>query len=288
MNMEETMAFTDADFISKEAHELDYLLRKWKKRGTAANRALLVEALDRFNADTAWEPHTRAKFYEFAERDGLAGRLEGAGSAAAATADAPEGKRRFRWWWILVLVALVVVALLLLRYCGACSTPSAASDAPVAVAESAVAPTEAAPAPASAPAEAAPAPVPAAAAPAKRVLSFEGLPASSLSILFLPDSSELLAPGSDAALSALAAALGAFDEGVLVLVGHAALVGRPEGELRVSEARARYVATRLRSMGIPDDMEIRVEFRGSAETVTAPGGLEASRAASRRVEVRVE
>ncbi|MBP7096154.1 MAG: OmpA family protein [Spirochaetia bacterium] len=277
------MAFTDADFISKEEHELDYVLRKWKKRGTAANRALLVEALDRFNADKAWEPHTRARFYDFAERDGLSGRLEGpvggkTVDAAAAPADAPAGKRRFRWWWLLVLAALVVVALLLLRYCGACSSPSVPPGAPADVTES----------PAAAAAAPAPADVSAPAVPAKRVLSLEALPATSLAIRFLPDSIELLAPGSEAALSALAAALAAFEEGTLVLVGHAASVGRPAGELRVSEARARYVASRLRSMGLPEGIDIRVEARGASEPATAPGGVEASRAASRRVEVLVE
>lgn len=277
------MAFTDADFISKEEHELDYVLRKWKKRGTAANRALLVEALDRFNADKAWEPHTRARFYDFAERDGLSGRLEGpvggkTVDAAAAPADAPAGKRRFRWWWLLVLAALVVVALLLLRYCGACSSPSVPSGAPADVTES----------PAAAAAAPAPAAVSAPAVPAKRVLSLEALPATSLAIRFLPDSIELLAPGSEAALSALAAALAAFEEGTLVLVGHAADVGRPEGELRVSDGRARFVASYLRSAGVPEGIGLRIEARGSAEPATAPGGLEASRAACRRVEVLVE
>jgi len=277
------MAFTDADFISKEEHELDYVLRKWKKRGTAANRALLVEALDRFNADKAWEPHTRARFYDFAERDGLYGRLEGpvggkTVDAAAAPADAPAGKRRFRWWWLLVLAALVVVALLLLRYCGACSSPSVPPGAPadVELAAPLVVPEEA------------PTPVLDGTAPAPRVLSFEGLPASMLSLRFLPDSGEALAPGYEDAITALWAAIRAFDTGTLVLVGHAASVGRPAGELRVSEARARYVASRLRSMGIPEGIDIRVEARGASEPATAPGGLEASRAASRRVEVLVE
>ncbi|MBN1242341.1 MAG: OmpA family protein [Spirochaetales bacterium] len=279
------MAFTDADFISKEDHELDYVLRKWRKRGTAANRAVLVEALDRFNADKAWEPHTRAKFYEFAERDGLIGRLEGA-DAATATRVSEAGTsapRRFRWWWLLVLAALVVIALLLLRYCGACSSPSVVAGVPAAAA---AAPAAGAPAAVSA---SAPAPsAPADAVPAKRALSLEALPAASLSIRFLPDSSELLAPGSEAALPALAAALKAFDGGTLVLVGHAAGVGRPEGELRVSEGRARFVASFLETAGLPSGLAIRIEARGSSEPVTVPGGVEASRAASRRVEVRVE
>lgn len=279
------MAFTDADFISKEGHELDYVLRKWKKRGTAANRALLVEALDRFNADQTWKPHTRAKFYEFAERDGLVGRLEGAAdgkpssaSAAVASDSAAANPRRFRWWWIPALVALVVIALLLLRYCGACSAPSVAPGAPTAVAE----------APAASEAASVPAPASVAAAPAQRVLSLAALPAASLAIRFQPDSSELLAPGSEAALTALAAALGAFDEGVLVLVGHAADVGRPAGELRVSEGRARFVASFLEASGLPSGISIRIEARGSAEPAIPGPGATDPLAASRRVEIKVE
>jgi len=32
------MPFADKDFISKEKHELDYVLRKWNKRATLENR----------------------------------------------------------------------------------------------------------------------------------------------------------------------------------------------------------------------------------------------------------
>ncbi|HOX17649.1 MAG TPA: OmpA family protein, partial [Spirochaetales bacterium] len=165
-----------------------------------------------------------------------------------------------------------------LRYCGACSSPSVSPEAPVAAAET---PAAAAPAPAAIS-------VPAESAPARRVLSTADLPPASLSIRFLPDSTERLATGSETALAALAAALKAFDEGTLVLIGHAAPVGRPEGELLVSEGRARFVSSFLEAAGLPSGLAIRVEARGAAEPATVPGGVEASRAASRRVEVKVE
>jgi len=70
------MGFSDADFISKEKHELDYVLRKWEKRTTQANRDILANALDVFRKDKANSPFTRDIFYQWAERTGLKTKFE--------------------------------------------------------------------------------------------------------------------------------------------------------------------------------------------------------------------
>ncbi|MCB9762569.1 MAG: hypothetical protein H6739_22410 [Alphaproteobacteria bacterium] len=72
----------DRNQISREAHELNYVLRKWGKRQTEANRARLVQALDALRAD-ADTPHNRQGFYDFAERTGLKAELEDMGSGDA-------------------------------------------------------------------------------------------------------------------------------------------------------------------------------------------------------------
>jgi len=70
------MGFSDADFISKEKHELDYVLKKWEKRTTQANRDILSNALDEFRKDPANSPYTRDIFYSWAEKTALKPKLE--------------------------------------------------------------------------------------------------------------------------------------------------------------------------------------------------------------------
>ena len=67
----------DANLISTELHELNYLLRKWDKRCTQANRALLVDALAAFRAETGSLGEVdRHGFCAYAGRRGLAATLE--------------------------------------------------------------------------------------------------------------------------------------------------------------------------------------------------------------------
>jgi len=274
------MAFEDKDFISKEKHELDYVLRKWNKRTTQSNRDLLIQALDAFNADASLEPHKREQFYGYAASTGLKNRLESGKSeeaavAAAASASSAERdtdkKRKIPWWWILIAILLVVVVLLLLRSCGGCSPAASAAKDPAPASE-----------PIMAAAEVPAAPVLSAAPEPKRLsmagLSAAGLPPASLSIRFLPDSATGLAAGEEIKLQAIAAALKAFDSGELVVVGHSWRVGYPEGERAVAESRARYIAKRLAESGIASAIAIETAGQGAA----APRGDAAS---SRRVEI---
>jgi len=294
------MPFSDGDFISKEKHELDYVLRKWGKRTTQENRDILAAALDRFNADKALEPHTRELFYKYAEGSGLLSALEGkagaeeaAPPAARAAAEAKAGAAgnpaaegtskpgpKFRWWWLLIVILLVLVAILLLRSCGGCSPQGgAAAQAPVSEpVASAAAPAAGAPA-------AAPAP---AAAVAEKLLNLASLPKDSLVIRFVANSTDRLAAGEEAKLQALIAALKALDadKGELVLVGHAAGIGFPAGELLVSEGRARYIAKRLGEAGLSAGMTLTAEGRGAAAMLSG-ANAQAAAAASRRVEISV-
>jgi small subunit ribosomal protein S6 len=58
---------SDAEVISTEDHELNYVLKKYNKRQTAGNRAKFVELLDTFKADSEYAPHLREQFYKYIE-----------------------------------------------------------------------------------------------------------------------------------------------------------------------------------------------------------------------------
>jgi hypothetical protein len=55
----------DAEMISKEEHELNYLLKKWEKKQSIENRAKLVKKLDEFNADPNYRTSNRVDFYQY-------------------------------------------------------------------------------------------------------------------------------------------------------------------------------------------------------------------------------
>jgi len=58
---------SDAEMISKQPHELNYVLKKYNKRQTAENRDKFVALLDEFKADEGYKPHLREDFYRYIE-----------------------------------------------------------------------------------------------------------------------------------------------------------------------------------------------------------------------------
>ncbi|HIP69411.1 MAG TPA: 30S ribosomal protein S6 [Chromatiales bacterium] len=58
---------TDAEMISKQPHELNYVLKKYGKRQTAGNRDKFEALLDEFRADEDYKPHLREDFYRYIE-----------------------------------------------------------------------------------------------------------------------------------------------------------------------------------------------------------------------------
>ena len=55
----------DSELISKEEHELNYLLKKWNKIQSNSNRKKLSTKLDEFNADSNYRTHNREDFYRY-------------------------------------------------------------------------------------------------------------------------------------------------------------------------------------------------------------------------------
>lgn len=58
---------TDAEMISKQPHELNYVLKKYGKRQTTGNRDKFEALLDEFRADEDYKPHLREDFYRYIE-----------------------------------------------------------------------------------------------------------------------------------------------------------------------------------------------------------------------------
>ncbi len=101
---------------------------------------------------------------------------------------------------------------------------------------------------------------------------------------FAPDSAELLA-GERVRLDAIADALKRIPERSFLVEGHAAELGRPQGQQELSEARAKRIADELAARGIPAS---RLLYRGLGATrPIAPNDNEAGRARNRRVEITV-
>ncbi len=66
----------DRDMISKEDHELNYVLSKWNKRQTKGNREILAKALTDFKKDAKFKPHNRENFYKYCTSKKVKGKLE--------------------------------------------------------------------------------------------------------------------------------------------------------------------------------------------------------------------
>lgn len=60
---------SDKDLISKQEHELNYVLKKYGKRQTEENRDKLSEALDVFLKDDSYETYLRNDFYDYVEKN---------------------------------------------------------------------------------------------------------------------------------------------------------------------------------------------------------------------------
>ena len=101
---------------------------------------------------------------------------------------------------------------------------------------------------------------------------------------FVPDGAELL-PSERSRLDAIAGALKRLPERSFLVEGHAADVGRPQGQYELSKDRARRIVDEMVARGIPAG---RFVFRGlGADQPIAPNDTEQGRARNRRVEITI-
>jgi outer membrane protein OmpA-like peptidoglycan-associated protein len=99
---------------------------------------------------------------------------------------------------------------------------------------------------------------------------------------FKPDKAVLL-PGEEARLGRIAEIITETVSGTVLIVGHTASIGYPEGEMKLSVERAARVAEILIQRGVDGD-RVLYEGRGSSEPI-AGNDTEAGRAQNRRVEI---
>jgi outer membrane protein OmpA-like peptidoglycan-associated protein len=114
--------------------------------------------------------------------------------------------------------------------------------------------------------------------------SDEGVRIRLKQLRFQPDQAVLL-PEERTRLDAVADALAQTAPRPLLVVGHTADVGKPQGQQQLSVARAKAIVDALTARGIDPD-RLLYEGRGARDPV-APNDTEAGRARNRRVEIHV-
>ncbi|HNZ28101.1 MAG TPA: OmpA family protein [Spirochaetota bacterium] len=148
---------SDRNMVSSEDHELNYVLRKWGKKQSIANRNILAGYLKDFKADDAFRPHNRENFYKYIDQKFLKSNLEDSdvtevadsndttailsggtsgsnvgdksstGTKVLNNADAYDDSKKGKGFLIPIIIigALILLILLLLLLFGFCKCPAA-------------------------------------------------------------------------------------------------------------------------------------------------------------------
>jgi outer membrane protein OmpA-like peptidoglycan-associated protein len=119
----------------------------------------------------------------------------------------------------------------------------------------------------------------------KASVTTEGVTISLTNIQFMANSAELTEP-EKAKLREIARILQTVSERNLLVVGHTALAGNPEAQLRTSIERAQAVADYLVSLGARSRAELTVQGYGSERPI-ADNTTEQGMAQNRRVEITI-
>ncbi len=111
----------------------------------------------------------------------------------------------------------------------------------------------------------------------------DGISISLNNILFYPDSAIML-PGQEGVLDNLSRIFKKYPERDLLVIGHTALAGTPQGQLELSEARAIAVSRELLQRNVRTSDRIFIEGRGATQPV-ASNQTEEGKKQNRRVEI---
>jgi outer membrane protein OmpA-like peptidoglycan-associated protein len=111
----------------------------------------------------------------------------------------------------------------------------------------------------------------------------EGIKITIENIQFLPDSAKL-ADKEEEKIAKLIEILSHIPNHDLLIVGHTALAGTPEGRKRISTERAKTIAEQILAAGIRTEKQIRIQGRGAEEPI-ATNATEEGRRKNRRVEI---
>ncbi len=112
----------------------------------------------------------------------------------------------------------------------------------------------------------------------------KGVRLSVRNLQFYADSAKLL-PGEEARLDAVAEVLRSVPNGMFLIEGHTAAVGRPEGEKQLSVERAKAIVDALVIRGFRAEQFMYYGYGGTRPI--ADNNTDAGRAANRRVEITI-
>lgn len=112
----------------------------------------------------------------------------------------------------------------------------------------------------------------------------KGVRLSVRNLQFYADSAQLL-PGEEARLDAVAEVLRGVPDGMFLIEGHTAAVGRPEGEKQLSVERAKAVVDELVRRGFKAEQFMYYGYGGTKPL--ADNNTDSGRAANRRVEITI-
>lgn len=112
----------------------------------------------------------------------------------------------------------------------------------------------------------------------------KGVRLSVRNLQFIADSAQLL-PGEEDRLDAVAEVLKSVPDGMFLIEGHTASVGRPDGEQELSVERAQSVLDELVQRGLKADQFIIAGYGGTRPV--ADNSTENGRAINRRVEITI-
>ena len=113
----------------------------------------------------------------------------------------------------------------------------------------------------------------------------EGITITLENIQFAADSARLL-PGEEEKVRRIAQIIARYPDRDLLVTGHTALAGMPEGRKRLSESRAEAVAAMLISLGAREEQNVFTQGVG-AERPIAPNDTPENMARNRRVEITI-
>jgi len=242
----------DANLVSKEDHEIKYLLRKWKKKQSNKNMKILTEKLAHFKTLPKYKPHNRENFYKYINDFGVLDLLED-------LSDKEKKGGIFKLSNIIIFIVILLILLFVFLFIS-----SQMKNDKTVIAEEKIEKTEK---------------IEKAKPDLKKLRKVikENTP-----IYFIPDSDSVL-QDNKVKIKNILDILKRYDDIELLLEGHTASIGLPENEYKLSVERAKIVKERLNI----DGANIKVKGYGGTKEAVKNADRE-ERKYNRRVEIKIQ
>ena len=251
---------SDHSLVSTEEHELNYLLRKWKKMQSNNNKKVLIEKIEDFKNDEGYKPHNRKNFYRYIADKRILGLLE-------ARKDANKGKG-FLIPLIVSLVVIFIIAFVIIAFASGIIKYSGKqkTDEKSAVVEE----------------------IKKEEVKSKKRYTEESLKnflKENTPIYFVKDSTDFV-DGQKSKTKKIVSYLNNYSDIELLIEGHTANVGLPKNELALSKKRAKEIQNIIYSGVKTENKIFKVKgYGGTKEAVKNAKGSEQK--LNRRVEIKI-